>query len=831
MRKLTKIITLLAVSAGLMACANCTSTSTEEFPLLGELASKKVREAKNDITVGCETLDRDYADYHQYKGFLTELGVKKIRLQAGWAKTEKVKGVYDFEWLDRIIDDAYERGLTIMLETSYGNPIYNGGGTPFLSGGWPSTPEALKAWDNWVRALAERYKDKVAEWEMWNEPDINKKQIGDGKSIVDLNIRTAEIIRSVNPDAKIAALAMALLDNPELSENLLAEFKRRGKLDMFDWITYHQYMYRPEDMYPLVDDFNKLLAKYSDKVLLRQAESGAPSVGRAGGALSDYDWTELSQAKWALRRMMGDRGRNIQTCIFCIADMNYAKTDAIKIKNHKGLLRTDENNRVIHPKMAYKSVQNLVAVYDYLGEILPSEDVVLGTDKSCSKFYFKNQRTIKDLNSVIFWFDGETPLNTNEYAATNVSVKGAKMENPVLVDLLTGEVRQIPAAKIEKNGEVTVFKGIPVYDSPQLIMDLSLLKLTKPQDKILTQMEQANRYFFNKYPDPTAPTFVAWSRPSNIWTRAVYFEGLMAMYSINPRDEYYDYALRWAEFHNWGLDRGTTTRHADDQCAGQTYIDLYNICPDSPEKIKDIKACMDMVVNSPANDDWYWIDAIQMAMPVLAKLSVLTGDSKYSEKMWKMYEYSRNQHGENGLYNPADGLWWRDKDFDPPYTTPNGKQCYWSRGNGWVFAALARVMDIIPTSDPHFASYRRDFVRMAKAVKDCQREDGFWNPSLVDQEDHGGKEGTATGLFTYGLAWGIRNGYLAEKEYLPVALKGWNALAEECLHPDGALGYMQGRSKSPKDGLPLEYDVVHEPEDFALGCFLLAGSEMYKLQY
>ena len=93
--------------------------------------------------------------------------------------------------------------------------------------------------------------------------------------------------------------------------------------------------------------------------------------------------------------------------------------------------------------------------------------------------------------------------------------------------------------------------------------------------------------------------------------------------------------------------------------------------------------------------------------------------------MWDMYEYTRNKHGENGMYNQKEGLWWRDQDFDPPYKEPNGKNCYWSRGNGWVYAALVRVLDEIPTDEKHRADYINDFLTMSKAIKNCQRTDGF----------------------------------------------------------------------------------------------------------
>jgi len=52
----------------------------------------------------------------------------------------------------------------------------------------------------------------------------------------------------------------------------------------------------------------------------------------------------------------------------------------------------------------------------------------------------------------------------------------------------------------------------------------------------------------------------------------------------------------------------------------------------------------------------------------------------------------------------------------------------------------------------------------------------------------------------------------------------------ESLHPNGFLGFVQGTGKEPKDSQPVGYDNVPNFEDFGLGCFLLAGSEVYKLK-
>lgn len=347
--------------------------------------------------------------------------------------------------------------------------------------------------------------------------------------------------------------------------------------------------------------------------------------------------------------------------------------------------------------------------------------------------------------------------------------------------------------------------------------------------KVLKSLQLANQYFMQKWPDPGKSIITNKERPSNIWTRAVYYEGLMALYHIDPKKPYYAYAMDWGNKHNWGLRGGTATRNADDQCCGQTYIDLYLI-DKQPERIKDIKSCIDNMVQSEKKDDWWWIDALQMAMPVFTKLGVIYNDTAYFSKMYDLYSYTKYHQGDKGLYNPIDHLWWRDKEFDPPYKEPNGEDCYWSRGNGWVLAALARTLDQLPKDNIHYKEYLQDFTDMAAALVPLQRSDGFWNVSLHDSTHFGGKETSGTALFTYGMAWGINNGILDRKTYLPIVIKAWNAMAKDALHPNGFLGYVQGTGKEPKDSQPVTYNSVPDFEDYGLGCFLLAGSEIYQLK-
>jgi unsaturated rhamnogalacturonyl hydrolase len=359
-----------------------------------------------------------------------------------------------------------------------------------------------------------------------------------------------------------------------------------------------------------------------------------------------------------------------------------------------------------------------------------------------------------------------------------------------------------------------------------LVLSVTLHAQPLPsQQEVLARMVLTNDYLMKKWPDPGVPVITNRERPSNLWTRGVYYEGLMALYELKPEPGYLQYAIDWGEAHNWGLRNGNHTRHADNQCAGQTYLDLYKMDP-QPERLKGIQTSVDLMLETDKIDDWNWIDALQMAMPVFAKLNVLTGENQYAERMYEMY---MNTKVTQGLYNQKDGLWWRDSDFLPPYKEPNGENCYWSRGNGWVVAALVRVLDILPADEPHMKEYRKTYKKMMKALLPLQRNDGFWNVSLHDPNHYGGKETTGTALFVYGMAWGVNHGILKKKKYLPAIIKGWNALAYEAVHDNGFLGYVQDTGKEPKDGQPVTYTSKPDFEDYGLGCFLLASSEVYKL--
>ena len=345
--------------------------------------------------------------------------------------------------------------------------------------------------------------------------------------------------------------------------------------------------------------------------------------------------------------------------------------------------------------------------------------------------------------------------------------------------------------------------------------------------EVLSTAQKVNQYFMKKYSDPTIPTNVGRIRPSSLWTRAVYYEGLMALNEVAPEQRYIDYTDAWANYHKWTPRNGITTTDADDQCCAQTYLDRYAMTKDA-RMIEHVRENLDHQMSTGKMGYWTWIDAIQMAMPVYSKMYRVTGERKYLDHAMKMYTWSRDTCG-GGLFNTKEGLWWRDADYVPPYKESDGQNCYWSRGSGWVYAALVKVMTDIGKKDKYYKRLKKDFVMMSEALLKCQRADGLWNPSLMSPVTYGGKELTGTALFLYGMSWGINNGVLKAKKYRPVCDRAWAALVKDCVHADGFLGWVQGTGKDPSAGQPLSYTKVPDFEDYGTGCFLLGAAEYYKV--
>ncbi len=458
------------------------------FPYVGKVKPRHSQEiAASNWSIGGETLDRGYSDFDQWKQYLGPLGAKKVRLQAGWARCEKQKGVYDFVWLDAVIDEVIAQGLEPWLQTSYGNPIYEGGGDIFLGAGFPVSAEAWAAWDKWVYALSHRYKGRVHIWEVWNESDLNQKN--SAEDYAKLFVRTAEIIRATDPDATLYALSLANPWNIDYVEIFLDYLKSNNKLHLVDVITLHGYSFIPEGVHDGFAKVRNVVRGYSDQISIAQGELGCPSENQPFYALSKYDWTETSQSKWLLRRLLGDLGHDIPALYFSIIDLNYVRRyenvkgvvtllkEPIYTVNTKGLIKAKKDNTVDYLKPAYSTFQNVTSIFDFTLVRIPNYPYTSTSDSSLSVFGYRRQGT--DLQVVTVWIDSAIPGNSQDKIQVTFDFGTGNFNDPVWVDMRTGEVFDIPAANWKQNGTAHTFTEIPVYDSPILIADRSLISIQK----------------------------------------------------------------------------------------------------------------------------------------------------------------------------------------------------------------------------------------------------------------------------------------------------------------------------------------------------------------
>lgn len=454
-------------------------TTGIDLPVLGQLAPRHAKDiASSPWSIGGETMDRDFTVYDHYKKYLGPLGAKGIRLQAGWAKCEKAKGVYSWDWLDAIVNDAVAQGVRPWLEFNYGNPVYPGGGDTGLGGGFPSSPEALAAWDRWCRALVGRYQDRVHEWEIWNEPDINNRGTAPVDAYLDLYIRTATIVRAAQPKSQLWALALA--HSPEYADKFIEGMKARGKLGLIDAITYHGYPRNPDDT-RLADQLRACIAKHGARIAIRQGETGAPSRYQENFALSKITWTETMQAKWDLRRLLAHHAKDVPMNLFTMSDMHYTQVtnqttvDGVLRMNYKGLLATNPDQTIAHVKPAYYAAQTVFSIFDDTVKRIREYPFTTTALRGVAITGYRSETRGGQI--VTLWFNDAPPAEANGVTRARVTLRAGKFTEPVLVDVRTSTVYALPKAQWTEGKDGVTFRDLPLYDSPVLIAERAAIQV------------------------------------------------------------------------------------------------------------------------------------------------------------------------------------------------------------------------------------------------------------------------------------------------------------------------------------------------------------------
>ncbi|MEO1011104.1 MAG: glycoside hydrolase family 88 protein [Bacteroidota bacterium] len=307
------------------------------------------------------------------------------------------------------------------------------------------------------------------------------------------------------------------------------------------------------------------------------------------------------------------------------------------------------------------------------------------------------------------------------------------------------------------------------------------------------------------------------------WTNAALYVGMVKWAAMANDGKYYDWLKEIGNTHDWKLyDR---MYHADDHAVGQMYLELYRNYKDE-KMMAPTREQFDYLLLHPSItslqwespyhlDRWNWCDALFMAPPVLAKLYNITGEQKYLDFMMQEYRATTDF-----LFDFEESLYYRDERYIGQLD--NGTKIFWARGNGWVFAGLALIMDELEPWTKEYLYFLEIYRNMAKKLLEIQTPEGHWAMSLLGQKFYPTPETSGTSFFVYGLAWGINQGLLDAEIYTPAIEKGWNALMGH-ITKDGMLGYVQPIGAAPGKAWPDKTEV------YGTGAFLSAGSEIYKM--
>ena len=426
--------------------------------------------------------------------------------------------------------------------------------------------------------------------------------------------------------------------------------------------------------------------------------------------------------------------------------------------------------------------------------------------------------------------DGIEMLQKNQFLFSNWKGKINITNGSEIVNLVD-YTKVIPKTGI---GDIDYITSSRTILAPTLSGNyVAAFKLTQPEipakpviskDALIKTIDKVNTYWQSTHVDPGNP----------FWDNAAYHTGNMEAYKVTGNEKYREYSEKWAIQNEWKGAKGTdiskwkykygeTSDHVlfgDWQICFQTYIDLYNLAPDSIKIARAIEV-MEYQMSTPNNDYWWWVDGLYMVMPVMTKLYKLTGNKMYLNKLYEYYKYS-----ESIMFDPDTKLFYRDaKYIYPAHKSVNGKKDFWSRGNGWLFAGLAKILQDLPANYEHKAYFELQFKNMAESLAKAQQKEGYWTRSLLDPLQASGFETSGTAFFTYGYLWGINNGYLKEKRYKEVALKGWKYLSEIALQPNGLVGYVQPIGERAIAGQILN---PNSTTNFGVGAFLLAACEMVR---
>ena len=371
----------------------------------------------------------------------------------------------------------------------------------------------------------------------------------------------------------------------------------------------------------------------------------------------------------------------------------------------------------------------------------------------------------------------------------------------------------------------TMLQPNPLLAAPH-ITGTPYTEATQRSGVVLDQIIKANNYW-QAHNTPYVRSF---------WDHAAYHTGNMEAYRLTGRADWYAYTDKWCRHNDWKGAKSDDIRNwkyktygegqdfvlfGDWQICFQTYIDMYNLVP-APYKVARAIEVMSHECSMEDTHFWWWADALYMVMPVMTKVYKLTGEVKYLDKLTENFLWS-----DSLMYDKDEQLYYRDAKYIYPKvkTACNEGKSFWARGDGWVLAGLAKVLADMPQDYKHRPIFVQRFRELAEGVARVQRPGGYWSRSMLCEDDAPGPETSGTAFFTYGMLWGVNNGYLDKATFEPVILKAWKYLSETALQPDGSIGFVQPIGEKPD---PTKTVDAHSQAPFGTGAWLLAACEMVR---
>ena len=442
------------------------------------------------LGIGLEKLDRNLYSPAPLFDPIAELGVKWVRLQSGWQRTETEKGVYHFEWLDDIVDNLLRRGLVPWICLCYGNRLYDKQAAERFGGvGCPPTfgDEQTAAWSRYTEAVVRHFKGRIDWWEIWNEPDCDYSWRFQCNPLeyIEMAKKTAEAIRKGNPEAKIIGGSLAFSDL-----DYVIPLLDNGLVDFCDAVTFH--IYSSNDIYDQtrIDNLKEVVRRYNPATEIIMGEGGCQSRNNGAGALTGQAWTEEKQARSLARHVISNLHDDLKfVSVFSCADMAEALNGKVGEAasyndfGYFGVMGAEFDSDGVFTgsyrrKPSFRALQTIAAIFK--GEFSVAHIPLAQIDNQYSVHYNNMGTDLTDCKccgfrkpngsaAVALWKPTNILSETYEGA---IYLKFAMVphEKVQLVDMLDGTIYELPADSIERKESGTLaLKHIPLLDSPVLV--------------------------------------------------------------------------------------------------------------------------------------------------------------------------------------------------------------------------------------------------------------------------------------------------------------------------------------------------------------------------